>query len=112
MLDGGFTWEEIHKDAHMWEFGDSGSIIVLANDEDPTDHIIYTLDQGLTWHDYGFGTTLRVDTIQTVPDDTSRRFLLVGTRSGESGKSVMVLLDFSTVTTQKCKCYFWGIADV
>ena len=26
--DGGFTWEEIHKDAHMWEFGDSGSVIL------------------------------------------------------------------------------------
>ena len=36
--DGGFTWEEVHKDAHLWEFGDSGSILVMANDEGPTDH--------------------------------------------------------------------------
>lgn len=28
--DAGFTWEEVHKDAHMWEFGDYGSILVLA----------------------------------------------------------------------------------
>jgi len=25
--DAGFTWEEVHKDAHMWEFGDSGSVL-------------------------------------------------------------------------------------
>jgi hypothetical protein len=99
--DGGFTWEEVHKDAHMWEFGDSGSIIVLVNDEESTDHVIYTTDEGLTWRDYGFETTIRVDTIQTVPDDTSRRFLLVG-KSGD-GKNVLVHLDFSTVSQQKCE---------
>ncbi|KAG6846193.1 vacuolar protein sorting/targeting protein PEP1, partial [Arthromyces matolae] len=27
--DGGFTWEEVHKDAHLWEFGDSGSVLVM-----------------------------------------------------------------------------------
>ena len=26
----GFTREEVHKDAHLWEFGDSGSILVMA----------------------------------------------------------------------------------
>jgi hypothetical protein len=30
--DAGFTWQEVHKD----EFGDPGSIPVLANDEEPT----------------------------------------------------------------------------
>jgi hypothetical protein len=100
--DGGFTWEEVHKDAHMWEFGDSGSLIVLVNDEEATDHVIYTLDEGLTWNDYSFGTSLRVDTIQTVPDDTSRRFLLIGSKSGETA-STLVHLDFSTITQQKCE---------
>lgn len=28
--DAGFTWEEVHKDAHLWEFGDYGSILILA----------------------------------------------------------------------------------
>ena len=28
--DAGFTWEEVHKDAHLWEFGDSGSILIMA----------------------------------------------------------------------------------
>ncbi|EDR05376.1 uncharacterized protein LACBIDRAFT_329820 [Laccaria bicolor S238N-H82] len=34
--DAGFTWQEVHKDAHSWEFGDSRSILVLANDEEST----------------------------------------------------------------------------
>ena len=34
--DAGFTWQEVHKDAHLRGFGDSGSIVVMANDEEPT----------------------------------------------------------------------------
>ncbi|KAK4688992.1 hypothetical protein P7C73_g1101, partial [Tremellales sp. Uapishka_1] len=103
--DGGFTWEEVHKDAHMWEFGDSGSVIVLVNDEEPTDHVLYSTDEGLSWNEYSFGDTIRVKTIQTVPMDTSRRFILVGNRPNEIEKSVMVYLDFSAITQQKCEFF-------
>ena len=100
--DGGFTWEEIHKDAHMWEFGDSGSIIVLVNDEEATDHVIYSTDEGLNWRSHSFGETLRIRSIQTVPQDTSRKFVLLAIRPGESSRSVLVHLDFSTITQTKC----------
>ncbi|WWC63338.1 uncharacterized protein I303_105938 [Kwoniella dejecticola CBS 10117] len=101
--DGGFTWEEVHKDAHIWEFGDSGSILVLVNDEEATDHILYTTDEGLTWNEYSFGQTLRIKSIQTVPDDTSRRFMLIGNEPGKNDKSVLVHLDFSAITNIKCQ---------
>ncbi len=101
--DGGFTWEEIHKDAHLWEFGDSGSILVICNDEGPTDHVIYSTDEGLSWTEYSFGQMLRVKSIQTVPSDTSRKFMLIGNRPGEDGKSIIVHLDLSQVSTRKCE---------
>ncbi|KAG1793359.1 uncharacterized protein HD556DRAFT_1206365, partial [Suillus plorans] len=44
--DGGFTWEEVHKDTHLWESGDSGSVIVIVNDEEPMDHVLFTADEG------------------------------------------------------------------
>ena len=100
--DGGFTWEEIHKDAHMWEFGDSGSVLVLVNDEEATDHVIYSTDEGLSWKEYSFGQTLRVRSIQTVPQDTSRRFVLLGVRPGMTDKTVLIHLDFSAITQEKC----------
>jgi hypothetical protein len=101
--DGGFTWEEIHKDAHMWEFGDSGSVIVIVNDEEATDHVLFSTDEGWTWTEHNFGEMLRVQSIQTVPQDTSRRFMLIGVRPGERGQSVLVHLDFSAITQQKCE---------
>jgi hypothetical protein len=101
--DGGFTWEEIHKDAHLWEFGDSGSILVICNDEGPTDHVVFSTDEGLTWREHSFDEMLRVKSIQTVPSDTSRRFILFGNRPGDESKSVVVHLDFSTLSTRKCE---------
>lgn len=101
--DGGFTWEEVHKDAHLWEYGDSGSLIVLANDEEAVDHVLYTTDEGLTWHNYNFGQKIRVQSVNTAPQDTSRRFYLVGQTPGERGKSVLVHLDFDSITQRKCE---------
>jgi hypothetical protein len=49
--DGGFTWQEVHKDAHLWEFGDSESVLVIANDEEPTDFILFSTGEGLHWRE-------------------------------------------------------------
>ncbi|CAH7670748.1 hypothetical protein PPACK8108_LOCUS5483 [Phakopsora pachyrhizi] len=101
--DGGFTWEEISKDAHMWEYGDQGSILVLVNDEGPTNRVKYTLDEGLTWAEYVFGDDpIRVKSIITVPDDTSRKFILFGTSKTAPDSTVAVHLDFSRITNVKC----------
>jgi hypothetical protein len=100
--DGGLTWEEVHKDAHLWEFCDSGSVIVIVNDEEPTDHVLFTTDEGLTWREFKFTTEkIRVRDIMTVPEDTSRKFVLLG-RYPMSFGSVIVHLDFSSLTHKKC----------
>ncbi|KAH7881943.1 hypothetical protein F5I97DRAFT_1932104 [Phlebopus sp. FC_14] len=100
--DGGFTWQEVHKDAHLWEFGDSGSIILLVNDEEPTDHVLFTTDEGLTWREYQFSKQkLRIKSIITVPEDTSRKFMLLG-HVPQSSASVIVHLDFTSLTRRQC----------
>ena len=48
--DAGVTWQMIRKDAHKYEFGDQGSILVTINDEDRTDSVSYSLDLGKTWY--------------------------------------------------------------
>lgn len=47
--DAGVTWSMIRMDAHQYEFGDSGSILVVINDEEPTDEIRYSTNFGKTW---------------------------------------------------------------
>ncbi|KAJ7725948.1 hypothetical protein B0H16DRAFT_275953 [Mycena metata] len=100
--DGGFTWEEVHKDAHLWEFGDSGSILIMANDEEPTDRVLFSTDEGLSWSEYQFADEkMRVHTITTVPSGTSRRFNLHAYVPHSPGSTV-VHLDFTALTTKQC----------
>ena len=47
--DAGVTWSMVRRDAHQYEFGDSGSILVVVEDEEPTDEIRYSTDMGKTW---------------------------------------------------------------
>ncbi|KAG5353581.1 vacuolar protein sorting/targeting protein PEP1 [Termitomyces sp. Mn162] len=100
--DGGFTWEEIHKDAHLWEFGDSGSILVIVNDEEPTDYLLFSTDQGLSWREYKFSKDkIRIRFVVTVTSDTSRRFILMGSYPKSSG-SVAIHVDFTALTSKRC----------
>ena len=105
--DAGFTWSEVHKDAHLWEFGDSGSILVMANDEEPTDHVLFSTDEGLHWREYKFtDEKMRVRSIVTVTSDTSRRFILMGNYPRSTG-SVVVHVDFSALTSKKCELVYF-----
>lgn len=102
--DAGFTWEEVHKDAHLWEFGDSGSILVMANDEGPTDHVMFSTNEGKSWREYKFSDEpMRVKAIVTVPTDTSRRFILMGHYPRAKNAAVVVHVDFSALTRKKCE---------
>lgn len=47
--DAGVSWRMVLPEAHKYEFGDQGSIIVAAPDEAPTSVIRYSLDAGKTW---------------------------------------------------------------
>ena len=105
--DGRFTWQEVHKGAHLWEFGDSGSILVMANDEEPTDFILFSTDVGLHWREYKFSDErMRVWSIVTVPMDNSRRFILMGEYPGRRG-SVVVHIDFTALTSRQCEFYIF-----
>jgi hypothetical protein len=48
-LDAGLTWRQVYRNAHKYEFGDQGSVIVMVPDEESTNHIMYSWDDGKTW---------------------------------------------------------------
>lgn len=102
--DGGLTWKEIKKGPFMWEFGDSGSIVVIVNGHEPTNVVYYSTDEGANWKEYKFSDKLiQVDDIGTIPSDMSRRFLLFAKAPVEMGdKSLVVQLDFSGLTDRQC----------
>jgi hypothetical protein len=96
----GITWEQAKKGPYMWEFGDQGSIIVLVKEEEETDIVFYSLDEGATWIDYKFSDELLlIDEITTVPSDNSRNFVLWATTS--DGLAT-INLDFTGLTDTQC----------
>jgi hypothetical protein len=104
--DGGFTWEEVRKGAHLHEIGDQGAILVVVDDELATDKIWYSFDEGTSWHPLTItsnGDRVRVKDIATVPGGTSRRFLLWGHVTGEFRRDIAVHLDFAGLLGRQCK---------
>ena len=50
--DAGVTWTMVLPEAHKYEFGDQGGIIVAVNDEETVDFVRYSTDLGNTWYVY------------------------------------------------------------
>ncbi|KAH9264282.1 hypothetical protein BASA83_012236 [Batrachochytrium salamandrivorans] len=111
--DGGHTWIEVTKEAHMYEFGDHGGIIVLVNDEVYTDVIKYSLDSGATINEIrigevsgvGSGGKIRVTNILTDPSGTTSRMIVMGKLRDGTDSSISFIslqLDFDTVWPRKC----------
>jgi hypothetical protein len=48
--DAGETWKQVRHGAHKYEFGDQGNIMVIMNDEEPDNHMRYSIDSGDTWY--------------------------------------------------------------
>ncbi|QSS60294.1 signal sequence binding protein [Histoplasma capsulatum] len=105
--DAGITWEEVKKGKYQWEFGDSGSIIVLVTESTPTKTLLYSLDEGRSWKDFEFSEVeMQIQDISTVPSDTSRNFLLWGKEVGQGKKPGLatVNIDFSGLKERSKQC--------
>ncbi|TKA31812.1 hypothetical protein B0A50_01891 [Salinomyces thailandicus] len=100
--DGGVTWLPIAEGNWMWEFGDQGSILVIVKEDEATDSVRYSLNEGRDWEDYKFiDSSMQVEDISTVPSDTSRKFLLWGKMKGGL---VSISLDFSGLEERSERC--------
>ncbi|KAL8701699.1 MAG: hypothetical protein Q9201_004762 [Fulgogasparrea decipioides] len=103
--DAGLTWTQALEEAHKYEFGDQGSILVAVYDEGPTDVVQYSLDHGKKWHQVDLPEgKIRAKALTTTPDSTSMKFFLWGTKGGGSNTEHWVFsIDFEDMHEGKCK---------
>ncbi|KAG9240971.1 hypothetical protein BJ878DRAFT_429139 [Calycina marina] len=98
--DGGVTWKSVKNGEYMWEFGDQGSIVVIVKDNQKTDVVYYTLDEGDIWQEYKFADEpIMINDLTTVPSDNARNFLLWGKKGSDL---ITINLDFAGLTDVKC----------
>jgi len=100
--DGGLTWMEAHKGAFIYEFGDHGGLIVMANDLKKTTEVIFTWNEGQSWFDFRVSRTpFEVDNIITEPNVTATTFVMFGTR--EEGEGVLYYMKFDSLQFPACR---------
>lgn len=99
--NGGLTWDRRLTDAHKYEFGGSGSILVAINDEDITDTIKYSINHGKDFETLKLEEKIRARLLTTTPDSTTLKFTLIGTTPER--KTLVYALDFTKVFDRKCK---------
>ncbi|KAF7964366.1 hypothetical protein HWV62_9443, partial [Athelia sp. TMB] len=106
--DAGLTWKMIRTDAHKYEFGDSGSILVVVNDEEGVDTVRYSTNMGKDWKSYNYGIKMRSRLLMTLPDSTSQKFILLGQiarkdQKADQSRYAIVFLDFANTRSRKCE---------
>ena len=47
--DGGLNWSVIRQGVHIYEIGDHGALIVIAEKNAPVDSIEFSWDEGKSW---------------------------------------------------------------
>ncbi len=101
--DAGLTWRKALKEAHKYEFGDRGSVLVAIYDEGPTDVIQYSLNHGKSWEEANLGDKVRAKLLTTTPDSTSLKFFLMATTGGGSDLEHMAIaIDFAELHEGEC----------
>lgn len=99
--DAGINWKHIQKGHWMWEFGDQGSLLLIANTDKPVKDVKYSLNMGDSWNDYRFSEDeFQVLDIATVPSDTSLKFMMIV--KDTNGNHKIVNLDFTNVYPRQC----------
>lgn len=102
--DAGISWTEISDKNLLWEFGDSGSIIVTLPQFEDTNSISYTLNYGTTWSEFQFSDDpVSPIGLASIPSDTSRKFILFARpHSGDDDATLAIQIDFSQTAERMC----------
>ena len=101
--DAGQTWTEIAKGPHMVEVTDHGGIIVLADDQSPSNSIMYSLDGGRSFWTHEINSIkekILVRHMLTEQSIDTNQIILFGRTSKYT---IAVNLDFSRVFSRKCE---------
>lgn len=100
--DGGMTWMEAHKGAYIYEFGDHGGLVLMADDLKRTTQVVFTWNEGQSWYDFTVSSTpFEVDNILTEPNVVATSFIMFGTRG--DGQGVLYHMKFDALKFPQCQ---------
>jgi hypothetical protein len=99
--DGGLTWGEVKKGSYIYEFGDHGGLIIMAKNLEPTKEILYTFNEGKTWHELEISSTpIDITNIIIEPYSISQQFVIYGSYvdgNDTEVKGIVITVDFKNL---------------
>lgn len=102
--DAGLNWRRGIKNAHKYEFGNRGAVLMAIYDEGTTDEISYSIDHGNHWTEVGLGEKVKPRILTTTPDATSLKFLLMATEDKDlDTEHYAFSINFADLHEGKCK---------
>ncbi|KRW98331.1 Cyclic nucleotide-binding protein [Pseudocohnilembus persalinus] len=108
-IDGGWVWKQVEQGSHIYEIGDQGSVVVMASDQQATNFIIYSIDDGQTWQKYQFqDQKIEVINIVTDPENKGLHFLILGKQVDQSTglqTGVIIYFNLETLFIGRCQGY-------
>lgn len=104
--DGGYSWEEIAKGSHIYEFGDHGGLILMAENTKLVKTLKYTWNYGENWTEIQLGDELNVLNILTEENNKGLHFIILAEKFIDDKKKIMTYaLDFAELNIRKCIGY-------
>lgn len=102
--DAGLTWKEVVKGQHMWEFGDQGTVLLLVDQLEETNTLMYSTDSGVSWQDFKFtDKNLVVLDLATVQSDTSLKFVIFAADKRDFHTTYSYSIDFTQYFNRQCE---------
>ena len=103
--DGGINWFEIRKGSHIYEIGDHGALILIADDQNPTKEIYYSWDEGLTFEPLKISNEkFIIKNIIIEPTSTSQHFVVYGeSHKKGNNKGIVIGVDFTGLHEPQCR---------
>jgi hypothetical protein len=102
--DGGLNWFEIKKGSHIYEIGDGGGLILIAENNKLTNLIQFTWDEGLTWENLIISEEkIYIANIVNEKNTMNNNFIIYGYKIGKNYKKGIVIgINFNDYY-EKCK---------
>lgn len=105
--DGGLTWAEVRKGSHIYEFGDHGGLIIMAPNLEATTDVLYSWNEGKTWHKQAISTVpLDVTNIIIEPMSISQQFVVYGQYyepENNEPQGVVITIDLKDLHEPQCR---------
>ena len=98
--DAGISWSEVKSGEFVYQTGDHGAIILMAESQRSTNELYYSWNEGLSWSTLLMDSPMQIEDIVIEPSSTSQKFLVYGQ---QESRGLTFAVDFAGYHEPLCR---------